>query len=99
MESIYAKGRDNARTPMQWTAGANASFTTGTPWIKINQNYPEVNTEVAVADPNSIYHYYRRLIELRKTYPLIVYGRYELILPDHPEIFAYTRILNDETLL
>lgn len=99
MESIYAKGRDNSRTPMQWNASPNAGFTTGTPWIKVNPNYREVNAEQAQADPDSIYHYYRKLIQLRKTHDLIVYGGYELILEDHPEIYAYTRVLNDETLL
>lgn len=99
MASIYAKGRDNARTPVQWGHSVNAGFTTGTPWIKVNPNYTTVNAEQAVADPGSVFHYYRRLIALRKVHPVIVYGRYELILPDHPEIYAYTRSLGDDRLL
>lgn len=99
MESIYVKGRDNARTPFQWNASENAGFTTGEPWIKINPNYKEINAEQAVSDENSIYHYYRRLVELRKKHDLIVYGDYELILPEHDKIFAYTRTLEGEKLL
>ncbi|MFC3884604.1 alpha-glucosidase [Bacillus songklensis] len=99
MESIYAKGRDNSRTPMQWNASPNAGFTTGTPWIKVNPNYHEVNAEQAMADPDSVYHYYRKLIQLRKEQDIIVYGDYELLLEDHPEIFAYKRTLDGQTLL
>ncbi|RLL46954.1 alpha-glucosidase [Oceanobacillus piezotolerans] len=99
MESIYAKGRDNGRTPFQWDATKNAGFTTGEPWIKVNDNYPEINAEQAVADPESIYHYYRELIALRKTHPIIVYGDYTLLLPEHEEIFAYVRAYEGEKLL
>ncbi|WP_400243647.1 alpha-glucosidase [Niallia sp. JL1B1071] len=99
MESIYAKGRDNSRTPMQWDHTENAGFTTGTPWIKVNTNYKKVNVKGAIADPNSIYHYYRKLIELRKEHEVIVYGNYDLLLENHPEIFAYKRSLNGETLV
>lgn len=99
MESLRTKSRDNARTPMQWDDSENAGFTTGEPWIDVNPNYTEVNAKEAVADPDSIYHYYRRLIALRKEYDVIVDGNYELILKDHPKIFAYTRTLGDETLL
>lgn len=66
MESIYAKGRDNARTPMQWDSSRNAGFTQGEPWISINPNYIEINAEKAMKDPNSIFHYYKKLIKLRK---------------------------------
>lgn len=99
MAAIYAKGRDNARTPMQWDAGPNAGFTTGTPWIGVNPNYTEINAAQALADPNSVFHYYRRLIELRKANPVMVYGRYDLLLPDHPQIYAYTRTLDADRLL
>jgi oligo-1,6-glucosidase len=99
LASIYAKGRDNARTPMQWDAGANAGFTTGTPWIQVNPNYREVNAAQALLDPGSVFHYYRKLIALRKANPVIVHGRYDLLLPDHTEIYAYTRTLGDERLL
>jgi oligo-1,6-glucosidase len=96
---IYVKGRDNARTPMQWDAGANAGFTTGTPWIKVNPNYTRINVEQARADQDSIFHYYRRLIQLRRANPIITYGTYDLILDDDPEIYAFTRTLENDRLL
>jgi oligo-1,6-glucosidase len=99
MESIYAKGRDNARTPFQWDDSENAGFTAGTPWIKVNPNYKEINAKQAIEDPNSIYHYYRKLIQLRKQHPIIVYGTYDLILPEHEQIYAYTRTYHNEKLL
>lgn len=99
MEAIYAKGRDNARTPMQWDDSDNAGFTIGTPWIKVNPNYKEINAKKALEDENSVFHYYKKLIELRKSNEIIVYGTYDLILEDHPQIFAYTRTLNDKKLL
>ncbi len=99
MESIYVKGRDNARTPFQWDDSENAGFTTGEPWLKVNQNYKEINAKLAVQDPHSIYHYYRKIIALRKKHPIIVYGDYELILPEHESIFAYTRTYEGEKVL
>jgi oligo-1,6-glucosidase len=99
MEMIYAKGRDNARTPVQWDDSQHGGFTTGTPWIKVNPNYREINVKDALADPNSIWHYYRRLIHLRKEHPAIVYGKYDLILEAHEEIYAFTRTLANERLL
>jgi oligo-1,6-glucosidase len=99
MAQIHRKGRDNARTPMQWDAGPNAGFTTGDPWIKVNPNYPQINIAAQLADPDSVLHYYRRLIALRKVHPVIVYGAYDLLLPDHPQIYAYTRTWVDQRLL
>ncbi|HEY4390390.1 MAG TPA: alpha-glucosidase [Paenibacillus sp.] len=99
MASIYSKGRDNARTPMQWDTTEHGGFTTGTPWLVVNPNYKQINAEEAVADPDSIFHYYRRLIELRKQHEVLVYGKYELLLEDHKHIYAYTRTLGDERLL
>ncbi|MFC9777982.1 glycoside hydrolase family 13 protein [Paenibacillus chitinolyticus] len=99
MKAIWKKSRDNARTPMQWDDTANAGFTTGEPWIKVNPNYPGINAAAATADPQSIYHYYRSLIALRKKHPVIVYGEYKLLLPLDTEIYAYTRTLNGEKLL
>jgi oligo-1,6-glucosidase len=96
---IHAKSRDNARTPMQWSAAPQAGFTRGTPWLKLNPAYPRINVEQALADPNSIFYYYQNLIQLRKTTPALVYGAYNLILPDHPQIYAFTRTLADERLL
>jgi len=99
MESIYAKGRDNARTPMQWDDSKNAGFTIGEPWIKVNPNYKEINAATQLKDENSIFNYYKELIKIRKENPVVVYGRYDLILEENKEIFAYTRTLENEKLL
>jgi oligo-1,6-glucosidase len=99
MNSIYIKGRDNARTPMQWNESPHAGFTTGTPWLAVNPNYKDINVEEALADPDSIFHYYRKLISLRKQHDIIVYGEYAIILEDNEQIYAYTRTLADEKLL
>ena len=96
---VHAKSRDNARTPMQWDGSANAGFTTGMPWIKVNPNYPVINVQQALADPNSVFYYYQRLIQLRKSHPIIVYGAYDLILDDHEAIYAFTRTLDGDRLL
>jgi oligo-1,6-glucosidase len=96
---IHAKSRDNARTPMQWDDRANAGFTTGVPWIKVNPNYKQINVEQALADPDSIFYYYQKLICLRKENPVMVYGEYDLILADHEQIYAFTRTLQDDRLL
>ena len=91
MRSIHAKGRDNARTPMQWTAGPNAGFTTGNPWIRVNPNYRQINAEQQIGEPGSVYSYYKRLIALRKETPVVQNGRYELLCPEDTSIFAYKR--------
>ncbi len=99
MPIVHAKSRDNARTPMQWDAGPNAGFTTGTPWIKVNPNYTEINVEQSLADPNSVFYYYRELIQLRKANPVIVHGAYDLLLDDDEAIYAFTRTLAHDRLL
>ncbi len=99
MNSIYAKGRDNARTPIQWNASANAGFTTGKPWIQVNPNYTKINAEQELVDPGSVFHTYRKLIRLRKANPVMVYGKYDLLLPDHRQIYAYMRTLGEERRL
>ena len=96
---IHAKSRENARTPMQWDDSAQAGFTSGTPWIKVNPNYQAINVKQALADSNSIFYYYQHLIRLRKENPVIVYGRYEPILNDHEEIYAFTRTCENDRLL
>ena len=96
---IHAKGRDNARTPMQWDESKNAGFTSGTPWLKVNPNYKGINVAQALADPASIFHYYQALIRLRRENPVIVYGRYDQILDAHQQIYAFTRTLPDDKLL
>jgi oligo-1,6-glucosidase len=94
-----ANGRDNARTPMQWTAAEHGGFTTGVPWIEVNQNFTRINAAQSVGDNDSIWNHYRRLIALRKNHPIIVYGRYQPYLERDPNIFAYTRTLGAERLL
>ena len=90
--------RDNARTPVQWDASANAGFTTGTPWIKVNPNYTEINAEAALADPNSVFYYYQKLISLRHTTPIIVYGTFRPLLPDSEVLYAYEREMDGKIL-
>ena len=99
MDMIYARGRDNARTPMQWTAGENAGFTTGIPWLPVNENYKTVNGEAALADPDSTFHYYRKLIALRKEYDIFRDGWFELLDADNEKVFAYTRDMEGKHLL
>ena len=98
MSFLKEMGRDNARTPMQWNSGPNAGFSTGEPWIKVNPNYTEINAEAELEDENSVFHYYRRLIELRHTHPVIVYGKFVPMMEEHEQIYAYRRELDDECL-
>lgn len=102
MAAIAYKSRDNARTPFQWDDSANAGFTTGTPWIMVNPNYTQINAKEQLDRADSVFCYYQKLIGLRRNSPdkdLIVYGKYDLILPEHPQIFAYTRTLEGKKLL
>lgn len=99
MEAIRRKGRDNARSPMQWDDTKKAGFTSGTPWLKVNSNYPEINAADQVKNEDSVFHYYRKLISLRRELPVMVYGKTNLLFPDHEEIFAWERILGDERLI
>ena len=99
MKIISHKGRDNARTPMQWNTGKNGGFSEGTPWLAVNPNYTTINAESQVGDPESVFSYYKKLIQLRKEKDIIVYGSYELLCPEEEKIFAYTRSLDGEELL
>ena len=99
MESIYAKGRDNARTPMQWDDSENAGFTTGTPWLAVNKNYDKINAKQCLQDENSIFNHYKKLIDIRKNNDTIIYGDYKLLCEDDENIFAYVRELNGDTIL
>ncbi len=99
LKSIYAKGRDNARTPMQWDDSEQAGFSTGKPWINVNPNYMDINAKSALKDPDSIFYYYKKLITLRKEMPIIVEGSYELIEAENEHVFAYMRHLDNQTLL
>ncbi|MBC5627826.1 alpha-glucosidase [Clostridium sp. NSJ-6] len=99
MNSIYIKGRDNARTPMQWDDSENSGFTTGKPWLAVNRNYKDINAKKALEDKNSIFHHYKKLIDIRKHNDTIIYGDYKLLCPEDKNIFAYIRELNEDKIL
>ncbi|WP_420834557.1 alpha-glucosidase C-terminal domain-containing protein [Enterococcus crotali] len=99
LASINAKGRDNARTPMQWDETKNAGFTTGTPWLAVNKNYHQINVAKALADKNSVFYTYQKLIELRKNHPLMIWGSFELVENTTEEVFAYYRHYQSESWL
>ncbi|WP_081166500.1 glycoside hydrolase family 13 protein [Lactococcus garvieae] len=99
LSSINAKGRDNARTPMQWNDTASAGFTTGHPWLAVNPNYKQINVETALQDDSSIFYTYQKLIALRKENPIIVWGEFELLEETAEEVFAYVRSYQDEKWL
>ncbi len=99
LSSIYARSRDNARTPMQWTGGENAGFTTGKPWFVLNPNYQQINAQAALADPDSVFYYYQALIALRKRYDVFREGDFTLLAPDDERLFVYTRETETEALL
>lgn len=97
MEVIWNSGRDNSRTPMQWSDSENAGFTDGTPWMKVNPNYETINVEQQKKDSDSIYHFYKKMIQLRKKNEVFVYGDYRLLLREHPAVYAYTRTLENQS--
>ncbi|SMO38112.1 alpha,alpha-phosphotrehalase [Melghirimyces algeriensis] len=99
MKVIREKSRDNARTPMQWDNSKNAGFTDGTPWIGVAHNYATINAERALSDSNSIFYHYKELIRLRKTYDIVTTGGFQLLLEEHPDLFAYLRNGDHEKLL
>jgi oligo-1,6-glucosidase len=99
LRSLTAKSRDHARTPMQWDASEHAGFTTGTPWLPANPNKDVVNAAAARTDDDSVFHHYRRLIALRHQHHVVVDGRFELLLPDDEQVWAFTRATDDVTWL
>ena len=99
LAEINAVGRDNARTPMQWDRSANAGFTTGTPWLKVNPNFQTINVRDSMESPDSIYHFYKKLIKLRHKNPVAVYGDYREYYKDSQELFVFTRRLGHTLLL
>jgi oligo-1,6-glucosidase len=99
LTGLRSMSRDNARTPVQWASSPHAGFTTGTPWIDVNPNFLEINAESEVADPDSVYHHYRKLIDLRHTEPAVAHGDFTMLLPGNEQIYAYTRRLADVELL
>ncbi|MGE6549031.1 alpha,alpha-phosphotrehalase [Bacillus mycoides] len=96
---LKQKSRDNSRTPMQWNGEVNSGFTTSTPWISVAENFKEINVEKASEDKESVFYHYKKLIELRKKYDIITDGKYDVLDENHPNIWAYTRTVNNEVLL
>jgi oligo-1,6-glucosidase len=99
LAALRTMGRDNARTPMQWDASPHAGFTTGTPWTPVNPNYVDINVTAEVADPDSVYHHYRRLIELRHAEPVVARGDFTMLLPDDDHVYAFIRSRHGVELL
>ena len=99
MRNLRFGSRDHGRTPMQWDASENAGFTTGNPWLPLNPNYAEINTQAEEADENSVLNHFKKLTALRKNADALIYGDYELLIPEHPQVYAYTRSLGDEQFL
>jgi len=99
MEVIWARSRDNSRTPVQWEQTKNAGFTTGTPWLGINDNYTKINVENQLEDEDSILNFYKKMIRHRKNSETLIYGKYKLILGNDNQIYAYTRSLDNDTYL
>ena len=99
LRSAYGRGRDNARTPMQWDESENAGFTTGTPWLPVNENYKEINAAEQIGRADSVFECYRKLIALRKTHPVFENGVFTLLEPENDALFAYRRVTETETLL
>jgi oligo-1,6-glucosidase len=97
--ALRVLSRDNARTPLQWDHTENAGFTNGTPWIAVNPNYKEINAQAGIADDDSVFHHYRRLIELRHTEPAVAHGDFHMLLADHDQVYAFTRRHSNTELL
>ena len=99
LHSLSVKSRDNARSPMQWDDSSHAGFSEGIPWLSVNPNYVNINAADALADPNSVFRHFQKLIKLRHDHQVLVEGRFELLLPEHEQIWAFTRTLDDQVLV
>ncbi|EOR24152.1 alpha amylase [Niallia nealsonii AAU1] len=99
MEIIWSTSRDNSRTPMQWSSEEYAGFSKHTPWMGINPNYLDINVESQKKDTDSIYHFYKKMIELKKSGPILTYGTFDLVDEDNKQVFAYTRTLDDKKMV
>ncbi|WP_223881692.1 glycoside hydrolase family 13 protein [Affinibrenneria salicis] len=99
LDHMRCNSRDNARTPFQWRDAPHGGFTTGTPWLAVNPNYRQINAAAQLDDPDSVYHYYRRLIAVRRRVPALIYGAWQDLEPNNESVFAYTRTLNQERYL
>ncbi|MFL6098552.1 MAG: glycoside hydrolase family 13 protein [Actinomycetales bacterium] len=99
LRALRVMSRDNARTPMPWDGSEHGGFTTGTPWLRVNASYPQINAEAALEDPDSVFHHYRKLIALRHDEPAVGLGDFTMLLPDHEHVYAFSRTLEDTKLL
>ncbi|UNK19139.1 alpha-glucosidase [Paenibacillus sp. N3/727] len=99
MKIIWASSRDNSRTPMQWSSEENAGFTTGKPWLGVNENYKDINVQDQLQKEHSVLGFYKKMIRMKKENHIFTYGTYDLIMPDHPAIYAYTRTLDDQKVV
>jgi oligo-1,6-glucosidase len=99
LHSLSIKSRDNARTPMHWDDTSHAGFSAGIPWLPVNPNYVTINAAAQLNDPGSVFHHFRKLISLRHDHPVVAEGRFALLLPDHDQIWALTRTLEDQLLV
>ncbi len=99
LKAVHWQSRDNARTPIQWDDTVQAGFSSGKPWIPVNENYPQINVAAAEKDPDSILHYYRKMIAYRKANLCLVYGHFEDLLPQHPYLYVYKRWDSQGTFL
>lgn len=99
LDFLNNTSRDNSRTPMQWSSGKNAGFTTGIPWLKVNENYKFINVEDQIKDKNSIYNFYKNLIKIRKSSKVLIYGKFNLILKNIEDVFIYSRTFENEEYL
>ena len=99
MNALKFSSRDNGRTPMQWDTTRHANFTDGEPWLPVNDNYKKINVAVEERNPNSVLNHFKKMVQLRKDRPVLIYGDYELLQPEHPEIYAYTRKTDKESVL
>ncbi|MGG3562185.1 alpha-glucosidase [Neobacillus rhizosphaerae] len=99
MDIIWASGRDNSRTPMQWSSEENGGFSTGNPWLKVNPNFKDINVASQQKDEKSVLNFYKKMVSLKKANEVFTYGTYDLLLKDDPQIFAYTRKLNEEKII
>ncbi|MEM5591741.1 alpha-glucosidase [Niallia circulans] len=99
MEIIWSTSRDNSRTPMQWSSDEYAGFSEHTPWMGMNPNYLDINVESQKQDPDSIYHFYKKMIDLKKSGPILTYGTFDLVDEENKQVFAYTRTLDDKKIV
>jgi oligo-1,6-glucosidase len=99
INALNYNSRENGRTPMQWDASENAGFTKGDPWHHVNPNYTEINIAKQETDPNSVLSHFKRMTEVRKKNPILVYGDYTLLLPEHEQVYAFTRELDEAKML